>query len=118
MNEYLIYLIGFAVLVIPMKIAANILKVNRSGWLYCILAVILANVVNNAVSMFVPVAGYMYYGSIIIAFLGMSVVVSLSLGAKIHIGGAIVILDIAIFAVLAYLASIVLPEVVNVSVIT
>lgn len=118
MSEYLIYIVGFAALVVPMKIAANLLKTNRSGWLYCLLAVVLANVVNNAVSMFVPIVGFMYYGSILIAFLGMSAVVSITLGAKYHIGGAIVLLDIVIFAVIFYLVSIVFPGIVNVSINT
>ena len=101
-----------------MKIAAQILKVNRPGWLFCFLAVILANVVNNAVNLFVPTSGYMYYSSILIAFLGMAIVVSLTLGAKFHAGAAVVLLDIAIFAALAYLASILFPGVVNVSIST
>ena len=78
----------------------------------------MANAVNNAVNMLVPTSGYMYYGSILIAFLGMAVVVSVTLGAKLHIGGAIVLIDIAIFAALAYLASIMLPGVVKVSIST
>lgn len=118
MNELLIYLIGFAVLLVPMKIAAQLLKANRSGWLFCALAVILANVVNNAVNMFVPSVGYMYYGSILVAFLGMSLVVSLLLGTKFYKGGAIVLLDIFIFLALAVLFSYLLPRVVSVSIST
>jgi hypothetical protein len=118
LKEFLIYLIGFVILLVPMKIAAQLLKANRSGWLFSALAVILANVVNNAVNMFVPSVGYMYYGSILVAFLGMSLVVSLTLGTKFYKGSAIVLLDIFIFGVLAVLFSLLLPGVVNVSIST
>ena len=61
MLEILIILIILAILILPIKLAANYVGAKNTGMLMCLVALIFAAVIQKAVIVFLPQVGMAYY---------------------------------------------------------
>ena len=103
MVELLIILVILAILIMPIKLAANYVGAKNTGVLMCIVALIFAGMIQKAVMLFVPQIGMAYHAlNPIVSILLSAFAYMLILGTTYVKGIVIAILQIILTVVLIF----------------